>query len=325
MQPKPEYVSIEKSELFGLTRRRDLSNLLGISPSDLAALGSDENYKEWTKKAEGKKDRVIEEPLPPLANALGRLQGILCQVETPDYLMSGKKCIKPRDNAEIHQFGKYMINVDIEQFFQSTKREFVFLTFKNIFKQATDVASALADLATYKGHIPTGTATSQLMAFWAYKPTFDRIHKLCQAHGIKMSVWVDDITFSSEKPFPTNWVRDIAKIMAEVSLNLKAKKTKKFGATDYKTVTGTAISPANEILVKNEKRKEIVDLLGSRKVEDFKLKEARQLFGKLTAQRQNEPAFFEGLYARLKAHVGKLDRAARQRKRKNQARQKKRA
>lgn len=305
----PEYISVEESKLYGLRRKRDLANLLGISPSELNSFRGDENYEEWPKKTPGKKDRIIEEPLLPLAKALGKLHGLLSLVETPSYLMSGKKKVKPRDNAEIHQHGAHMINVDIEQFYNSTKREFVFETFKKVFKQADDVASVLADITTYKGHIPTGTATSQLMAFWAYKQTFDRIHKLCQSKNITMSVWVDDITFSSDRPLPRNWVKDISKIMTEVELSLKAKKTKIFTSKEYKTVTGTAISPAGEILVKNEKRKEIVDLLRERKVEDFRLKEARQLLGKLTAQRQNEADFFDSVYERCKQRVKKLEKA----------------
>ena len=123
-------------------------------------------------------------------------------------------------------------------------------------------------------------------------------------------VWVDDITFSSDKPLPKNWVKDISKIMTEVELSLKANKTKVFTSKEYKTVTGTAISPAGDILVKNEKRKEIIDLLGARKIEEFRLKEARQLLGKLTAQRQNEPDFFDGAYERCKQRVRKLEKAA---------------
>lgn len=305
-----EYVSIEKSKLYRIGRKRDLAKLLSIETSELIGLAHDTNYKEWSKKQPGKKDRTIEEPLPLLAKTLSELQSVLSKVETPPYLMSGKKRIKPRDNAEIHQFGKYVTNVDIERFFQSTKREFVFLAFKNDFQQTSDVASLIADIATYKGHIPTGTATSQLMAFWAYRKTFDRIYKLCVSKNIKMSVWVDDITFSSDKPFPNNWVRDVTKIMAEVCLTLKASKTKKYKLKDFKTVTGSAISPDGRIVVKNEKRKEIIDLLKNKKVEDLRLREARQLFGKLVAQRQNETAFFENVYQRCKVHLRKLEKQA---------------
>jgi RNA-directed DNA polymerase len=311
MSPPIEYLSIEKSKLYRLGRKRDLAEILGVTPADLRKLTADDNYEEWTKKQKGKKDRVIEEPLLPLGTALSNLQAVLSRVETPSYLMSGKKRVKPRDNAEMHRFSAYMVNVDIERFYQSTKREFVYLVFKNFFQQKDDVASILADLVTYKGHIPTGTATSQLIAFWAYRQMFDRINKLCTSKGILMSVWVDDITFSSPTPFPSQWVQDIEKIMSKVALSLKTNKTKKYGKNEYKTATGSALSPQGNILVKNEKRKEIIDLLKGRRVEKLSLRETRQLFGKLTSQRQNENDFFGNMHSRCKKHLQKLERAKR--------------
>lgn len=306
MRQKYSYISISESELYGLGRKRDLAKILGIHVKDLVGLIKDDNFKEWPKKEKGKKDRLIEQPLPFLSKTLSRLQSIISKVETPSYLMSGKKGVKPSDNAQMHRLNGYMINVDIEQFYQSTKREFVYSTFRNSFKQADDIASILSSLATYKGHIPTGTATSQSIAFWAYKKTFDRIDALCQRNGISMSIWVDDITFSSEKPFPKNWVRDIQKIMAEVELCLKTSKTKKYLAADYKIVTGSAISPVGDLRVKNQKSKEILDLLEGRQIERLPLRDARMIQGKLVAQRQNNPIFFNSVYTRLKKRLKEL-------------------
>ena len=169
-----------------------------------------------------------------------------------------------------------------------------------------DVASLLADLVTYKGHIPTGTSTSQLMAFWAYRQTFERIEKLCGSRGIVMTLWVDDITFSSPTQFPVNWPRDINKVLTAVDLRLKTNKTKRYTSAEYKTVTGSAISPQGEILVRNTKRREILDLLFGRRIEETSLKEARKLFGRLVSQRQNEPDFFDSMYVRCKAHIKRL-------------------
>lgn len=308
MSQQVKYVPVNKSKLYRLGKKKDLAALLGVTLHELEQLTDDSNYKEWTKKGAGKKDRLIEEPLPFLSTVLSRLHQILSKVETPSYLLSGKRGIKPRDNAEAHRYNGFMINVDIERFYQSTKREFVYLTFKNTFGQTNDVASLLADLVSYQGHIPTGTATSQLIAFWAYSKTFERINKLCSSKDITMSIWVDDITFSSQRPLPRNWVQDISQIMQIVDLSLKASKTKKYGKAEYKTATGSAISPKGSILVKNQKRKEILDLLEKRKVEQLNLREARQLMGKLASQRQNENDFFEDMYIRCKKRLQKLER-----------------
>ena len=250
---------------------------------------------------------MIEEPSPDLARVQKRLHSELRKVETPPWLMSGKRGIRPQDNALAHCGTVYVVNVDIEAFFQSTKREFVYRCFERQFGMTDDVASLLADLVTYNGHIPTGTSTSQLVAFWAYKQTFERIESLCESNKIVMTLWVDDVTFSSSTPFPANWTRDINKFLVAVDLCLKTKKTQRYTAKEYKTVTGSAISPEGEILVRNTKRTEILSLVSGRRVEELSLMESRRLFGKLASQRQNEPDFFNSMYARCKAHIKRLN------------------
>ena len=76
---------------------------------------------------------------------------------------------------------------------------------------------------------------------------------------------------------------------------------------EYKTVTGSAVSPDGNILVRNAKRTEILDLLADRRVEDLSLKETRTIFGKLASQRQNESTFFGSMHARCKAHLKRLN------------------
>lgn len=306
---QPKYIPIQKSKLYRLGRKKDLAELLGISLAEFKDLVLDTNFEEWTKEQKGK-GRLIEEPIPRLAVVLSRLHMFISQIETPGWLMSGKKRIKPRDNAEIHRQNPYMITVDIAAFYQSTKREFIYLAFKNIFGQTDDVASLLASLVSYKGHIPTGAATSQLIAFWAYRQTFERLHSLCVANGVTMSVWVDDITFSSSKPFSKSWVSDVQGIVRKVDLSLKTKKTRKYTAIEYKITTGSAISPDGRILVKNEKRKEILDLLKGKRIEALSLKETRTIFGKLVSQRQNEKDFFDSVYFRLKKRLKILEKSA---------------
>jgi RNA-directed DNA polymerase len=301
----PETVSIHKSKLFRLGRKKDLAALLGITVAQLKELAKDSNYREWPQKRKGKV-RIIEEPEPFLASVLKRLHGVLKKVETPLWLMSGKKGVKSQDNALAHKARGFLINVDIESFYQSTKREFVYRSFQREFQIRDDVASLLSDLVTYKGHVPTGTATSQLVAFLAYRQTFSRIFDECARLNIKMTLWVDDITFSRDMPFPNNWVQSIDSLFRQVSLNLKTQKTKRYRKNEYKTVTGSAISASVILAVRNEKRLEVVKLLGSRTIEELSLKEARSLLGKLASQRQNEPKFFETSYNRCRAHIRKL-------------------
>ena len=306
---QPKSVPIYKSPLFRIGKKSDLANNFGLTPGELRALAKGSNYKEWWKREPSRKKRLIEEPLPRLAAVQKRLHRQIKQIETPNWLMSGKEGVSAIDNALLHHSEAWVINVDIDSFFQSTKREFVFRCFQLEFEMTSDVASLLADLVTYKGHIPTGTSTSQDMAYWAYRKTFDRIHGAAVAESISMSLWVDDITFSRGKQFPRGWTRDVNDMLKPVDLKLKFAKTKRYAAYEHKTITGSAIRPDGQLQVKNSKRAEIKELIGRRAVEELSLSETRSLLGKLTAQRRNEPDFFEGIYRRCRAHLKQLNSA----------------
>lgn len=299
--------AIERSAFYRIGKKSDLASLLGVTVQDLARLASDKYYREWTLEKPGKKARLIEEPVDELGKLQARIHDLLRRVGTPDWLKSGKKGIRPQDNALAHCLNPYLTNVDIEAFYQTTKREYVFRCLVDEFKIVPDVASLLADLVSYKGHLPTGSPTSQITAFWAYKRTFEKIHCLCWSQGISMTLWVDDISFSSTEPLPRDWARHINKILSRVELRLKAKKTKRYSKGEFKIVTGSAISVSGDIRVRNAKRKEILDIIARRRVENLSLQEARSLFGKLAAQRQNEAEFFDQVYHRCKARIRHLE------------------
>lgn len=288
---------IERSPLYRLGKKSCLSCILQFSTSDIKMLRSDENYDEW-EKIEKTKNRTIEQAKPRLRKIHKRLHVLLQRIETPPYLKSGIKGSTIQSNAEIHASNHYMLKLDIQNFYQSSKREFVFTMFRDNFQQTPDVASILADLVTYKGHIPTGTSTSQIIAFWAYKKSFDKIYQLAQNASITMTLWVDDITFSSKNPIPKDFIEKVSSILNSVNLQLKTEKTESFGKENYKIVTGCALSPCGDLKIPNKKRKEIINITKGKSIESLPLDVLRTLIGKISAQRQTESDFFKKIYER---------------------------
>ena len=70
MQQPDKLIQVNQSKLYRIGRKADLANVLGLTAQELKALTKDENFKEWTKKSKGKKDRLIEEPKPRLRYVL---------------------------------------------------------------------------------------------------------------------------------------------------------------------------------------------------------------------------------------------------------------
>lgn len=293
---------ITQSPLYKLSNKKKLAELLRVSLDQLIDI-VDNNvkyYKVWEKETPGKKNRTVEAPKPVLKIIQRRICRLLSRIETPNWLMSGKKGVSYADNAKFHLENNYFLCTDISSFYPSCLKEYVFKFFKNELKMPEDIAWFIADLVTYENHLPTGAPTSQIIAYWAYNITFSKIQKSAEKYDIKMSLYVDDITFSCDKNIPANFIKLVAKRLSEVELQLKPAKTQHFQPKDYKKITGCCITPNNELKVPNKLRYKITNLLKTQKIEFLTLDDTNKAFGLLNAARQIEPDFNESSYKRLK-------------------------
>ena len=62
-----------------------------------------------------------------------------------------------------------------------------------------DIAATLTRLATYKGHLPTGSPLSPILAYFAHYDVWEAIAQICKANGYVLTVYIDDVTISSSK------------------------------------------------------------------------------------------------------------------------------
>lgn len=311
MNKKSSKYSITQSPLYRITSKKKLAELLGIKLDQLVDItkNSKKFYKVWTKntlKWDKKKKifytkaRDVEESRFLLKKVQRKLCRLMSRIETPDWLMSGKKGVSYADNARYHVYNRYFLCTDISKFYPSCSKEYVFKFFKNQLEMPEDVAWTITDLVTFNGHLPTGAPTSQIIGYWAYSITFSKIQKSAEKYGIKMTLYVDDFTFSSDKPIPENFDKLIKQRLSQVGLHINDEKNQYFYPKDHKKITGSVITPDNKLHVPNSLRYSITEALKGNKIEDLSKQIVNKLFGKLNAARQIEPNFYEGVYKRLK-------------------------
>lgn len=60
----------------------------------------------------------------------------------------------------------------------------------------SDVAGLLAHLISIDGKMPFGSPVSPVLTTHVHRRMFDAIYAICQENGLKMSLWVDDLTIS---------------------------------------------------------------------------------------------------------------------------------
>ena len=166
----------------------------------------------------------------------------------------------------------------------------VFRFFHETLRCRRDVAGLLASLVTYQGRLPTGSSSSPIISYYAYKPMFDELHQLAAEYDLSMTCYVDDVTMSGARA--TRKIQfEAHKIIGRYGL--KSHKMKKFSPNEPRIVTGVCITPGGD-RVPNRlhlKIKQGVDKLVSAPSLLLQDQARRSLIGRVEAAGQIEPKF----------------------------------
>ena len=291
--------TIDKSALYGLSDISKLLSLLGIlSEEKLLAFCDDSNYKVYPtyKLVNGeKKKRIVEAPNKELKKIQSIFNNLLQCIITPSYVHAGRKKMSYIQNAKEHINCNDMLCTDIRKFYPHTKKKFLVDFLINDLKIASNVAKILGELLTYKGHLPTGAPSSQLLTFWSYKKTFDSIYEFCKMEDITMTLYVDDMTFSSKTKISHKLFPFLSKEVKKVYLEIHPEKIRRFNNTKYKHVTGVCITSKHKLKVPNSKGYEVIKMLKNynENFDGLTKKDKLKIIGQIKAIQQIEPKKFQ--------------------------------
>ena len=231
---------LKASRLYGLESKKRLANLLEIELAPLRRLvARTDNYRVFPIRQGNGKSRIVEEPKREIKQIQSRLADLLSRIEPPSYLHSGTKGRSYVTNAAAHVARGPVIKTDLSKFYPTTTHHHVFVGFLREFRCSGDVARLIADLCTYSGHVPTGSAVSMLIAFYSHKQIFDQLDRRLEARGIRLTVYVDDLTMSGASVNRS----DLCPVMKSFkSVGLLCHKTRVFRRHSPKLVTGTIVT-----------------------------------------------------------------------------------
>ncbi|WP_062262482.1 reverse transcriptase family protein [Endozoicomonas arenosclerae] len=260
IQTKGKSYSLHDSPLYKLKTKRKLASILQHSLPDLKLLCSDEgNYAVFEETKKGSKPREIQKPNPKLEVVHTRIASLLCRIDTPNYLHSGKKGHSNVSNAYAHVNSDNLLTTDVKSFFPATSRRQVFSYFYSIMQCSPDVADMLADLCTYNAHIPTGSRISMPLAYWANVSMFNELQALSLKHSVKMTIYVDDLTFSGKKVNKL-FRLCVKRILENYDHAMHPAKTILYRAAQPKLVTGVIVTEG-QMKVRNEQHQQLASEL----------------------------------------------------------------
>jgi Reverse transcriptase (RNA-dependent DNA polymerase). len=282
---------VTQCSLYKCESKKRLMKLLLLNEDEFRNYKKKIRYHSFRQTKKDGDKRVITAPTEDLKRIQKRILKLLAYVHRPDWLISGEKGKSYIDNGRYHVESSYVLTMDIRKFYDNCRREYVFRFFHDYLKMSKDTASIVTDLTTYEDKIPTGCPTSQLIAYYAYQEMFHSIHNVAKTHGCRFSLYVDDMTFSSDTPFnPTRLKNDIDKTLRKYGHKPKYRKIKYYSKDKFKLVTGVAISGDHKLQVSNSLRKKIYDgamaqIEMDRKLKFTNLGELRIIRGRLQAAR----------------------------------------
>lgn len=217
--------------------KKHLKSLVGVSFAELKKI-SENRDSYYREKKELKKDKngrprtkqgkLQYRVLNPSQGRLKYVQKklvrtVLSKVILHDAVYGGVRGKDNIKNGRCHQGKKYKFLTDLRKFFPSITTKMVFdgLIRKGF---SSDIAHIITGLTTYKGKVPQGAPTSTHIANIAVACVDDEILDITNEYNITYTRFVDDLSFSSDKPFQP-LTKEILAIISKYNLSISHRKT----------------------------------------------------------------------------------------------------
>jgi RNA-directed DNA polymerase len=243
MQPTPKLSALSEA-----SSEEQLSAILDIPFVDLqtAVHQAGRSYVEIHLKKKDGTPRLIRAPKDSLKRIQRSiLDKLLIQAPLPKCaygFASGKSII---ENAKLHTDSKFVLSVDIKDFFPSvhyTRVEHLF----HVLGANPKIAESLTILTTYEHALPQGAPTSPYIAGLVLGDLDRRITILCAKNRLTYSRYFDDITISGGKRTQEVISRVIEIVEAcGFAAHTRPDKLRLYGPGEVRLITGIEVENGN--------------------------------------------------------------------------------
>lgn len=157
-------------------------------------------------------------------------------------------------NAQFHLNKRFILCVDIKDFFPSISQKMVFNALSNVFDDR-DLTLKLSKLCTYKRHLPQGAPTSPILSNIVFKDLDELFTTFCNTKLVVYSRYADDLVFSSDTKSSLIEVYSyINEQLIKNGFRINTSKTKYFSGKGRMTVTGINLNEGKLTISQSVKR-----------------------------------------------------------------------
>lgn len=212
--------------------RGHLRDVLRVDETTLAAVlaAAGESYAPFQKRTLRKDGTVKTRNLEPtMEGLLKKVQGNLNKFLQQNGGLSpnsfgGRKGHDSIKNSKYHQGSNFFFLTDLKNYFPLIPSRMVYQSFvrKNC---PPSIARSLTRLVTYAGHVPQGAPTSTVVANIVLQMHAERkLLRLLEGRDIRFTLYVDDLTFSSQTDFKDLCPR-ILEVLERAGFHISRDKT----------------------------------------------------------------------------------------------------
>lgn len=211
--------------------------------------------QDWLKKSQKIFNKILMNVLLDK-----KVRGIKQKSIIP-YLHSAVKQRSYHTNAQVHIGDKYVFAIDLKDFYPSVTKYKLYLFFKNKFHLSSDIAMLYSVLSTCKAddnsyRLGQGLSQSSTLAFLVNYSLFNYLYYFAKENDIDMSIYVDDVIFSSKKEISQSFIDRLFGIIKRNDMLIKRQKVRNYKKESVKKITGVYIN-GNRTRVANNKHLEI--------------------------------------------------------------------
>ena len=249
-----------------LKSARDVAALLEVEYSRLVyhlyKVAPAHRYTIFNIRKKSGGTREISAPISPLKILQRKLNTVLQEVSPTGPSVHGfVKDRNIRTNAQVHSGKKYVLNLDLQDFFPSINFGRVRgLFMATPYKFNSEVATVLAQICCFNGYLPQGAPTSPIISNLICFRMDRELRKLARKNNGEYTRYADDLTFSTnETRFPTalgeiktsskefTLGKELLELIERNGFLVNLKKVRMRKATERQTVTGVVVNKSPNV------------------------------------------------------------------------------
>ncbi len=236
------------------------ANLLGVETARLKEILRDvsEHYREfWMRKRKGGY-RMISAPDKELQSIQTTINSRILSSVTMIHpaavgFRSGHSVV---DNASPHLGKRYILKMDIHDFFFSIRSRRVKKTFEKI-GYPENVSKVLGVLCCLYRHLPQGAPTSPALSNIVGYEMDKKLAALAAEYGLTYTRYADDLTFSGDVFPKEQIIPQVKRIIRDEKFEPNHKKTHFMNQSSRKIITGVSVASGVKLTIPKSKKREI--------------------------------------------------------------------